>query len=386
MRFSWQFVAAGVVFGYFVGCSPVTFERLPEPPCGSEGISCVQKCTGTACIQSYSVERRVGEGLVDILIVNDNSGSMSKEQEKMADRFPTFIQSLGNLQYRIAMTTTDISSVYSSTPVGIKNGPDQFNGNGALQDGNLIDFASGLKFIDPSTPNRNSLFFNSIRRTETIQCEQSGYQECPSDDERGIFAANLVLDRTANQFMRPMAHLAVIVLADEDERNISDSRSARDDDDRALMAMYPQESYDLPQTFIDRFKSKYPGKTLSVHSIIVKPGDLACMNQQSSQGTFIRGIEGYAYAKLSNLTGGKIGSICAPDFGAQLTDIGYFLQDQVTSLPFSCRPINDDFEVSFDPQPPQAVEVTADFSKMELKIGSALPPLTSVRLTYDCQK
>lgn len=375
---------AFLVFGYFAACSPVKFDRAPEPACGSDGVACVQKCSGDACFQTYSIDRTVGEGMVDILIVTDNSGSMSFEQAKMRDRFPDFLQSLASLDYRVGMVTTDISSRFTATPLGIRNNPGPYNGNGALQDGKLIDFGGGLKFIDRNTPNRDSLFYQQIVRQETIRCEQSGYRECPSDDERGIFAANLALD-SQDGFHRSLGHLAVIVLADEESRGISEA-AAQSADDRQLARLYPQEANDKPQTFVQKFRQKFPGKGLSVHSIIVKPGDTGCIQAQSAQGTWVRGTQGFAYAELSALTGGKIGSICEPDYGAQLRDIGSYLQGQVVNLPFACRPVNDDFKVTIDPKPAQDVDVVADFDKMQLDIKTPLAPLTKVRLEYTCAK
>jgi hypothetical protein len=151
------------------------------------------------------------------------------------------------------------------------------------------------------------------------------------------------------------------------------------------MSLYPLEQFDLPETFVGKFKAKYPEKTLSVHSIIVKPGDAGCLTQQAAQGKYVRGVEGYSYARLSRMTDGKVGTICASDYGSQLRDIGYHLQGQVTSMPFACRPINDDFTVTFNPEPANEVSVTADFQKLELKINSPLPPLTMIRLEYQCE-
>lgn len=393
MRAYWKVGIMSTVFGYFAACSPVQFEKMPDPACGSEGVACVQKCYGTSCIQNYKDVRQVGEGLVDILIVNDNSGSMSPEQQKMGERFPTFLQSLGKLDYHIGMITTDISSTFTSTPAGIKNPRAAKNGNGKFQDGNLLEFAAGVKFLTKATANKENLFLETIKRDETIACENSGYKDeyCPSGDERGIFAANLALDRTGSDapgFLRPTAHLAIIILADEDERGMSDSRSARDSNDRALISMYPLEELDKPATLVSRFRQRFPDKTLSVHSIIIRPGDTNCLNAQTAQNIngvvnpFIRGTEGYSYAALSELTGGKIGTICDSDYGVQLADIGSYLQYQVVSFPLACRPINDEFKVTDDLG--NDVNATADFNKMEVVVDDHLPELTKVTLEYTC--
>ncbi|MCB0370011.1 MAG: hypothetical protein KDD45_11450, partial [Bdellovibrionales bacterium] len=46
---------------------------------------------------------------VDILIVIDNSGSMSYEQSEMAKRFSGFVESLNGLDWQLGITTTDVT-------------------------------------------------------------------------------------------------------------------------------------------------------------------------------------------------------------------------------------------------------------------------------------
>jgi hypothetical protein len=386
MKATWKIAILGVVYGYFAACSPVKFDKAPEPPCGAEGVACVAKCEGENCFKLYSSEKVVGKQPVDVLIVNDNSGSMSTEQKKMGNAFGTFLSSLGAVDYRIAMVTTDISTAHSQTPLGVQNYPGPYNGNGALQDGNLIDFGGGVKYLTDSTPNKESLFTNTISRAETLHCEQSNYKECPSNDERGIFAAYLAIER--NEFLRPASHLAIIFLADEDERGMSDTRSAQDQNDRALISMYPLEEKDKPENLISRFRKLYPGKTLSAHSIIVKPGDAACKQAQSSQGTFVRGTEGYSYARMTQMAGGKLGSICENFYDYQLEDIGKDIQSKSLTLPFVCRPLKDEYEVIYNPQLPASANVSAtpDWTRMELQVTGNVPVMTRITLNYKCAK
>jgi hypothetical protein len=238
------------------------------------------------------------------------------------------------------------------------------------------------------------LFAATIQRSETADCEANGYKSayCPSGDERGIYAANLVLDRTASEFVRPTAHFAVIFLSDEDERGLSDERAAAknsdgttDSGDLQLLSMYPLENYDLPSTFVTNFKTRYPDKTMSAHSIIVKPGDTTCRDLQTGQGNNvnIRGVEGYSYYTLSQLTGGKIGTICADDYGSQLQNIGYQLQDSVTSIPLKCTPLEKPV-IQYSPQPATAITANVDYSKMVITFDSEIPASTKVTVSYDC--
>lgn len=398
-----------LMISYFGACAPVSFDTLPE----NKSDNVVTRCVGSTCFYDITEEKTVGEGLVDILIVNDNSGSMSFEQNKMATAFSGFLTSIDNLDYRIAMTTTDVSNTAGWAGSNVAyNPPGPYNQNGALQDGRLIDFSSGLKYLERSNSNKQNLFNATVRRPETAVCEASiarrdNPTQCPSGDERGIVAAGLTIRNYLGQFTRPTAHLAVIVLSDEDERGVSRYNpchygpnhpngnsypgSAADRTNcEAIKSAYLFEAADEPQAMVDSFRSLYPSKTMSVHSIIVRPGDTGCRTAQTGQvpgaSQPVLGFEGYAYKRLSDLTGGVVGNICASNYTSQLQDIGYTIGEQVTSLPFRCRPVDDQFEVLYSGQPAASGTYSADFATMVLSINTSLSPTTKVTLKYTCSK
>lgn len=381
-----------LMISYFGACAPVSFDTLPE----NKSDNVVTRCVGSTCFYDITEEKTVGEGLVDILIVNDNSGSMSFEQNKMATAFSGFLSSIDSLDYRIAMTTTDVSNTAGwAGSNNAYNPAGPYNQYGALQDGRLIDFSPGMKFLARTTANKENLFNTTVRRPETAQCESSGFTQCPAGDERGIVAAGLTIKNFMGQFSRPTAHLAVIVLSDEDERGVSKynpcnyTGAADRSNCEAIKSAYPFEAADEPQAMVDSFRSLYPNKTMSVHSIIVKPGDIACRTAQTGQVAApmpVLGQEGYAYDRLSKLTGGVVGNICASNYTTQLQDIGYTIGEQVTSLPFRCRPIDDQYEVLFSGQPAASGTYSADFATMVLSINTNLSPTTKVTLKYTCSK
>ena len=92
------------LIGLYVGCSPVKFS-LDDSKCKENG------CIVVDGKYSFNYTATAGYGKVDILIVNDNSASMSFEQARLAPRFANFIGDLDsrNIDYRIGMTTTDVS-------------------------------------------------------------------------------------------------------------------------------------------------------------------------------------------------------------------------------------------------------------------------------------
>ncbi len=359
-----------VLLGFVVGCSEFAFEADKNfKACHASGLNCFLLNDDT---ERFDYNVKVNSGIVDILIIDDNSGSMSPEQRNMANRFPTFISSLGTLDYHIAITTTDVSATSG-------NGPKPANGNGAFQDGRFIPFASGISVLTRETPNKEALFANTIQRPETLSCEQNNFASdyCPSPDERGIYAAYMAVERKDPAFFRPAAHFALVILADEDERSTG-----------GTLAQYPLEPKDIPDNLVKAVKANLGAqKTFSAHSVIVRPGDTSCLEAQTAifGSRTVRGFEGNIYAYLSNITGGVIGSICSSDYGNELGQIGFNIQDQVNSVALVCQPIDNKVDVTLTPQP-SGVSITYDAATRTVKFSQTLPPNTNIHLTYDCKK
>lgn len=422
MRGLSKYILLGLAVGYYVGCSPVKFDK-------DESINrCqnfAQDCVTESGKDYFDYNATASGGLVDILFVNDNSGSMSYEQNQIAARFSDFLGELDDrfIDYRIAITTTDVSHPTNNPPA-------PGNGNGSLQDGKLIPFSNGKLFISSSDANRETLFASNIKRAETLQCEELLRQyptgtiptnqmreKCPSGDERGIYAANLSVANHGSKWIRQNAHLAIVFLADEDERSSAYN----------LTPSYKLEASDMPQTLISKVAQMYGSKTLSLHSIIVKPGSLksghtaeevaekairihevdyrgnpvensenkpknffngydsACLSAQSNQvnagyANAVRGSVGYIYALGSLMTEGVIGNICASNYGSQLINIGTNIVNRLSELNLACE---NPMDLSVDLTPVQHGVAYSVVGKT-LKFSQALQPGTQVRLRYAC--
>lgn len=324
-------------FAYFLGaCSGVKFSQKFD--CEKDSTCIVQN--GKAVYPGEEVS--VSGGKVDILIVNDNSASMSYEQARMAARFGQFINNLDSkyIDYRIAFTTTDISSAQNSARA--------INQNGALQDGKLITLSNGKKFLskdDGNLSEKTQIFNTAINRPETLACENfiknwinSGKSindqnysaeylaNCPSGDERGIYAANLVVNNNPDSFLRDDADFQIIFLADEDER----SQLYFSQPDYALADL------DSGKGLVQNIRSKFPNKNFGIHPIIV--ADDYCLPLQSQQLlNVVSGSYGYEYNNarkeaqtlinsertskgLSSISM-VLGDICSNDYSSQLKNI-----------------------------------------------------------------
>ena len=239
-----------MALGIAIGCSDKAFvaSNSATTSCDDDtDLACTKSCDFGACFKDYDYEKDSTAGIADVLFVVDNSGSMSPEQREMGQRFPKLLEKVNQLDYRIGITTTDISN--SGNP------PLPKNGNGAWQDGKLIDFENQRPFLDGTlTQSREEeLFLNTIERSETHVCEDNNFEldKCPSGDERGLMAAYLTLLNNYNGFLRSTGHLAVVILSDEDERSKGSGQTSR-----------PFEPQEYPQNFLAEFKRLYPQKSM----------------------------------------------------------------------------------------------------------------------------
>lgn len=358
-----------------MGCADTKFESAPNATCvqyqrdfGQGG--CVVTPSG------YQFNYRVTSGEVDMLFVDDNSGSMYPEQVEMANRFPGFLDSIYRLDYRIAVITTDIYN----------------NGGGFLSFPNGGKYLSNKSRVIDAKHNENiTQFQNTIKRSETIDCDTfrikyPGADDpdwCPSGDERGIYAMNLAIARgDQRSFFRSGGHLAVVILSDEDERSNGGNFSG-----------FELQELDTPLSFVQRTKT-YLGatKSVSVHSIIIRPGDTYCHSLQNSQSG-VKGFYGYSYAALSNpdqalrnagnIVGGELGNICSSNYTTELGNIAARLnQHQPPVLP--CMPENGQVQVSYDPSPGVAISYSIDSSR-RLHLSPVPTAGQHVNLSFKCK-
>jgi hypothetical protein len=247
--------------------------------------------------QNYTIQ---SNNKVDILLVDDNSGSMEYEQQSMAKRMSTFLAQLSGLDWRIAITTTDPRDKFiwgGGQLLAMTGLPNQYY------------ISSGM----PLGQAKKAL-------EDTIQRSEIG-----SSSEQGIFVTYRAIERSLDpkdnpnkQFFRNDANFATVVISDEDE---SDTQFKN-----------------IPENLLSFVKTTWPSKNFAFHSIVTRSGDAKCKNSQ-----------GYAYGptyeKMSKLTGAGmlggsiIGSVCESDYGSQLKGIGDSVQAMQKVIPLKCAPI-----------------------------------------------
>lgn len=284
-------------------CSEVKF--TPGDANASLGVDGAQK-------ETFSFDDDGAGAKVDVLFVVDNSGSMYEEQGRLGTALSSFISSLGQVDWQIGITTTDVSD----GPYGLK--------------GSLLPFAGlGSKVLTKKSANYATAFANTVVREEVLTCDDVT-KPCPSSDERPLQAAMFAFQKSLGEnagLFRAGADVAVVILSDEDEGSTGVNAIAA-------------------SAVVSAFSTVFGGsKSLSAYGIIIQPGNTACYNQNTAGG----GQYGTYAASLAALTNGVTGSICDLDYGPALTNIGNRVREIVKSVTLKFAPNPDTVQITIRP-------------------------------------
>ena len=267
-----------------------------------EDIKQTQKSLYRSVSQSFFVKELKKK--VDILFVIDDSSSMYYEHQSLAKRLSDFFDHLVNLDWRIAVTSTNPNT----------------SDKEEASDGKLAPFPNGEYYIDYTL--EDSLAMDYLSETVVMDihlfdtkadCEQ-GIRGTYRAIERIHDAANQGVRSQNKKFFRKNAELVVILLSDEDECKNKEINQPRN------LIHLVRNTWGLEKEFI-------------FHSIIVRRGDRECLHMSNIHAV------GTQYSRLSLMTNGVIGSVCATDYADQLKDIGYHVK--TLSIPLECSPLDD---------------------------------------------
>lgn len=302
---------------------------------------------------------QVTDNKVDIVVIVDDSNSMLPDNRKLAERLQGFVSNLSaqNVDWQMCATVTRsqlISGVYYW---------------GASR--NWVDYVGSPRWIlKAGAADPYSIF------TKTIDAIGAGWEG--TDDERGIKAAFWHAEYTSsNKCYRSDASLSVIMISDEDVRSVGG--------DQAQVyyggELKPLEADDLPQSYVSKVKQKFGmDKRFTVNSIIVKPGDSACMAAQDSGGA--KSHYGYYYDELSRLTNGFSSSICENDYSQNLNYFRDRIVSALASVPLECAPVGT-IDVTVTPA------VAGQSTRIEnnaLIFAPAVPAGHHIDIGYNCPR
>ncbi|HOX43446.1 MAG TPA: choice-of-anchor D domain-containing protein [Myxococcota bacterium] len=264
---------------------------------------------GTTVADQTDLFQQLDHPMVDILWVIDNSGSMSDDQQALAQNFATFINWAINL-------STDFQIGVISTEINEPDVPaDFFN----IYPGILVFYPGFPRILTNTTPNLVQAF---ARNVNVGTC-------CSDEQESGLHAAMLALSEplisslAANGgFMRPDAKLVMIMVSDE-----------------------PDQSPSPVDFYVDFFKAL---KGVRNDQLM----DVSCIVSA--------GEDGARYRFVQESTGGLFRDLEGGDWGATLSDLGLDAFAARTQFPLS-RPANPlSLVVSVDNQDGQGLVVVPE--------------------------
>ncbi len=322
-----------------VGCSSAEFSQEDLTGKVVDKKTCLDERCSTYRI-SENAFNPAEQNKTDILFVFDNSLSMKEENLKLADKMNGFIADLNN-------NLVDYNLCYTLSAT------DDF------RTGRVLNWSNGQKVLNSQTANLDNVFYNTI---DTVNNNTS-----QTTEEQPIAATSYILSSASNSdCFRSNTPLSVVFLTDEDENSCGDNC----DQGSELQAI------NQPENLIATAAAQLGNVPFFVHSIIAHPSvsEFACYSETNN-------IIANTHARLSNLTDGIVGSICAPNYANLLSAIGEKIQDTLDSVVIKCDPISD-------------ITLTADngmsFSQ-ELKDGRlyltpGIPANVNVTIEYDCQE
>lgn len=220
-----------------------------------------QGSNGRETVETFTQSSN-SSGLLDILIVVDNSGSMAEEQHNLSTKLEPLLQYVSGSDWRIGVVTTD---------------PAQ----GCLR-----------ALINKGDHNYKTAYRNAIM----AGTNGTGY-------EQGILQAVNGLKGACNNksFLRPNSTVAVLIVSDED--NCSNGGDCRNQD-------YASADYLL--NYLDSIRE------VSVNARVY---GLIWHSSQASWQCPTAYNQGHIYTDLIDRSGGSYGSICDNDYTATLASI-----------------------------------------------------------------
>lgn len=263
-------------------------------------------------------------GVLDILIVIDDSGSMNVEQQLVAANLPSLLTYIKDSKWRIAVVTT---------------------GNGRL---------TGVISKGDTDP--------EAKFSQAIAVGAAG-----NGNEKGIQYAKeglLKLLPNGTSWLRPDSSVAILIVSDED--NCSD--------DGKGCGTNPYAKIDYLTSYISTIRPAT--NPVKVHGLFWHPDET---RDQCPSGY----NKGKQYAQVVQLTGGTWGSICSSDYSAVLSNISSNLNLQLQNqFNLSYLPVAGTFSLVVKDENGQPLTVAYTRNDTTITFSEEVPANSTIEVSY----
>jgi hypothetical protein len=307
--------------------SPVTRVELIDPP----------------RVDSLQVDLlEQSDGIVDILWVIDDSGSMTNERRTLVGNFTRFVQELLSLRVDFQMGVTSI----------------------VASDGGRL--RGTTKIITNQTPNPRQVF----EQNTTFPDSRSRWEQGLRMTQLALTSPNIDPGQPNAGFLRPEAALAIIVVTNEDDSSFGTT----DHYARSFRSLKGKGNENLVSFSVI-------GGTLP--NGCVPPGETGLYGSTADPA--------FRYAEVAAKTGGIIGSICDASFEQTLLRIAQALNTLKRVFPLTLQPIIGSLRVTVVDGMTQTVvpndpvngwQYRADTNSVVFLGTYVPPPGATVRLEY----
>ncbi|MFT3707606.1 MAG: VWA domain-containing protein [Archangium sp.] len=277
------------------------------------------------------------DGVVDILWVIDDSGSMTNERATLVGNFDRFVQELLALQVDFQMGVTSIVIA----------------DRGQLR---------GTKIITKTTANPRTVFENNT----TFPSSRSRWEQGLRMSQLALTSPNIDPGQPNAGFLRPNAALAIIVVTNEDDSSFGET----DYYARVFRSLKGKGNENL-------ISFSVIGGTIP--NGCVPPGETGLYGSTADPAV--------RYAEVATKTGGIIGSICDASFETTLIRIAQALNTLKRVFPLTLPPIANSIQVlvngaTIPNDPVNGWQYRADTNSVVFLGNYVPPPGSTVRLRY----
>ncbi len=236
---------------------------------------------------------------LDILFIIDTSASMNQHLNVFKTKFAGFLNYFFDLHWKVALTNSN----HGENRIFLYN-------IGALKGSAMKLERAGvvlnIRYLSPDIANYNQIFIDSISRNSYTREGDGGLENvdlcslppyCDGDQEQPLKVLKSALVKNQD-FFRKEADLAVVIISNSRERGGDPSLATQSEE------------------IVEQFRITHGSrKRFEVYSLIIPDGDMDCLNQNiDRQFFFPEGAFSKEIAVLSEMTGGKVFSICLPDY------------------------------------------------------------------------
>lgn len=294
---------------------------------------------------------------LDILFVMDNSDSMFVDyNNRIEQKFRGFINTLAGLDYRIAVTTSDIEHEDLTN----------YYGSWGLLDLIGTGFQkTSMRFLTSSSSNIETNLLNTLHRDEVYDCRRNAPRNslpCGSDNEQTLGAIVKSVQRASENasFYRSDAELITISVSDEDENSTGSGTQPSQVVSAIRQALGANKAY------------RAYGAVVNSQSCLSSQRGQELFGQAASYGTYVN--------SLAQMTGGSTVDLCASEYVSGLSSIaqGAWSEGASQTVTLAQTPVSGSLSVSMSP----STGITWSLSGKTITFSSKPAAGTVINVSY----